>query len=203
MENSDYTPHRTRDWRVAWLGWALLAVLGVGVLLLPAFMPVEALALGFTPVQQAGRSQNIAFAQNPTPVPANFVSDDQVNAIAKEMYCPVCESTPLDVCPTQACAEWRELIRQMLAEGQSEAQIKQYFVDRFGPQVLATPPAQGINLLVYVIPPVIILAGVLLLYGAFRSWRRAAPQVRMAAPRAPNPLDDEYVQRLEEELRRQ
>lgn len=203
MENSNYTPHRSRDWRIAWIGWALLAFLGIGVLLLPAFMPVEALARGFSASTGASQTRNVVFAQNPTPVPANRISDDQVNAIAKNMYCPVCESTPLDVCPTQACAEWRELIRQMLAEGQNEAQIQQYFVSRFGPQVLAAPPAQGINWLVYIIPPVIILAGVLLLYSAFRSWRRAAPAVRMSAPRAPNPLDDEYVQRLEEELRKQ
>ena len=50
-------------------------------------------------------------AQQPTP------SDDEVNAIARQLYCPVCENTPLDVCPTQACAQWRDLIRQMLAEG--------------------------------------------------------------------------------------
>jgi cytochrome c-type biogenesis protein CcmH/NrfF len=50
-------------------------------------------------------------AQGSTP------SDDQVNAIAKQLYCPVCENTPLDVCPTDACKEWREEIRGMLAEG--------------------------------------------------------------------------------------
>jgi cytochrome c-type biogenesis protein CcmH len=41
------------------------------------------------------------FAQQPTP------SDDQVNAIARQLYCPVCENTPLDVCPTTACHQWR------------------------------------------------------------------------------------------------
>ena len=39
------------------------------------------------------------------------ITDDEVNAVAKDVYCPVCESTPLDVCPTAACADWRELIR--------------------------------------------------------------------------------------------
>ena len=34
------------------------------------------------------------------------VTDDQVNEIAREVYCPVCENTPLDVCDTQACADW-------------------------------------------------------------------------------------------------
>ena len=63
------------------------------------------------------------FAQGPTP------TDDEVNRIAKQFYCPVCESTPLDVCPTEACRQWRELIRSMLADGKSEEEIKQYFCD--------------------------------------------------------------------------
>ena len=29
-------------------------------------------------------------------------TDDEVNAVAKQLFCPVCENTPLDVCPTQA-----------------------------------------------------------------------------------------------------
>src|SRR4030065_2386407 len=62
-------------------------------------------------------------AQQPTP------SDDEVNAIAKQLFCPVCEHTPLEVCPTQACAQWRELIRETLSEVWSEERIKNYFVE--------------------------------------------------------------------------
>ena len=142
-------------------------------------------------------------AQETTPRPP--ITDDQVNAIAKQMYCPVCESTPLDVCPTQACIEWRELIRDLLAEGKSEAEIKQYFVDRFGDRVLAAPPARGLNWLVYVIPPVAILAGLLILYSALRAWRQTAPAASPptgGSPQAASKVDDEYTRRLEEELRK-
>lgn len=138
-----------------------------------------------------------ALAQDPTPT---VPTDDQVNAIAKQLYCPVCESTPLDVCPTQACAEWRELIREQLAQGWSEEQIKAYFVERFGDRVLATPPARGLNWLVYIIPPIAFLIGAFILYRAFKAWRQisALPVVQEAPPA----VDDEYVNRLEEELRK-
>src|SRR4030066_1789516 len=105
-------------------------------------------------------------AQQPTP------SDDQVNEIAKQLYCPVCENIPLDVCPTTACAQWRELIRQKLADGWSEQQIKDYFVLQYGDRVLGTPPAQGINWLVYLVPPIAILAGAGVLFPAFQAWAR-------------------------------
>lgn len=129
-------------------------------------------------------------------------TDDQVNAIAKQLYCPVCENIPLDVCPTQACAQWRELIREKLSAGWTEADIKTYFVEQYGDRVLASPPATGLNWLVYIIPPLVIIAGAYILYRALLSWRQAPAQL----PEQNQPedeADDEYVARIEEELRRQ
>jgi cytochrome c-type biogenesis protein CcmH len=134
-----------------------------------------------------------AFAQEPTP------SDDEVNAIARQLYCPVCENVPLDVCPTQACAQWRATIREKLGLGWTEQQIKDYFVAQYGDRVLAAPPPRGLNWLVYLLPPLGLIGGGLLLWQTMRRWRRAAEQ-------APTPAalseTDPYVQRLEEELKR-
>jgi len=140
-------------------------------------------------------------AQDLSPTPPG-ITDNQVNAIARQMYCPVCENTPLDVCPTQACAEWRELIRDELAQGWSEQQIKDYFVQRFGARVLATPPATGLNWLVYVVPPIAFLAGAFLLYRALQSFRKPAAQMVPDVAQPPE-SDDPYIQRIEEELRKQ
>ena len=140
----------------------------------------------------------IAFAQDKTP------TDDDVNAIAKQLYCPVCENTPLDVCPTEACHQWRELIRQMLAEGKTEQEIKDYFVANYGARVLSEPPRTGFNWLVYVIPPVLILAGAIFLFNAFRAWTKpksaevGAGQEKEAGTAS---SEDEYIKRLEEELK--
>ena len=146
-----------------------------------------------------GAPSQRALAQNPTP------SDDDVNRIAHQLYCPVCENTPLDVCPTQACHQWRELIRQMLGEGKSEAYIKQYFVDNYGARVLSIPPRTGLNWLIYIVPPAAFLIGVCLLFRAYWVWRRGqtGPAVEaMPSPEAGPASDDKYVARLEEELRK-
>jgi cytochrome c-type biogenesis protein CcmH len=135
-------------------------------------------------------------AQQPTP------SDDEVNAIARQLYCPVCENTPLDVCPTQACAQWRDLIRQMLAEGKSAEEIRQYFVENYGARVLSEPPRTGLNWLVYILPPVAFLAGAYILYRAFRSWRALDKQLAVKQGDEAPPAEDEYVARLEDELRK-
>jgi cytochrome c-type biogenesis protein CcmH len=135
-----------------------------------------------------------AAAQAPTP------SDDEVNRVAHQLYCPVCENTPLDVCPTEACRQWRDLIRQQLAQGWSEDRIKQYFVDQYGARVLAEPPRSGLNWLAYVLPPLVILAGAFLLFRAMRTWRKASPPDTV--PQSTEAPKDEYVRRLEEELKK-
>jgi cytochrome c-type biogenesis protein CcmH len=141
-------------------------------------------------------------AQQPTP------SDDQVNAVAKQLYCPVCENIPLDVCPTTACAQWRELIRQKLSDGWTQQQIKDYFVQQYGDRVLGTPPTKGINWLVYLVPPIAILAGVYILYLAVRGWKRPVqPEIASTttahSPGGTDSTEDEYVRRMEEEVRKQ
>jgi len=131
-------------------------------------------------------------AQQPTP------SDNDVNRVAKQLYCPVCENTPLDVCPTQACEEWRELIRLKLSEGWSDEQIKDYFALQYGDRVLAEPPRKGLNWLVYILPVVFFAGGVVILVSVLRRMR--AP-VKQTAPSAPA-LDAETLKRVEEELKK-
>jgi cytochrome c-type biogenesis protein CcmH len=143
-----------------------------------------------------------AAAQDATP--AGPVTDDQVNAVAKKLFCPVCENIPLDVCPTQACIQWRGTIREKLEAGWTEQQILDYFVAQYGERVLAEPSTRGLNILVWVIPPVVVAGG------AFFLWRYLRQAARPAAPAgaSPNALPseappaDEYAQRLEAELRK-
>ena len=133
--------------------------------------------------------------------PPQGPSDNEVNAIAKQLYCPVCENIPLDVCPTQACAQWRELIREKLTAGWSEDEIKTYFVAQYGDRVLAQPPASGLNWLVYIIPPLAIIVGVYILYRALRAWRQP-PEDEIEEKQPSEAVDDDYVARIEEELRK-
>ena len=158
--------------------------------------PIAVLFILLLSLIQAFVFSGVVSAQESNP---DLPTDDEVNAIAKELYCPVCENTPLDVCPTQACEEWRQLIFDKLALGWDEEQIKTYFAEQYGDRVLSAPPARGLNLLVYILPPLLFIGGVFILYRAFKSWRKS--------PEITEPLegkdyqDDEYIQRMEDELK--
>jgi len=143
--------------------------------------------------------------------PGGGITDDEVNAIAKDLYCPICESTPLDVCPTQACKDWREVIRTKLSEGQSEEEIKAYFELQYGARALAEPPQSGFSLTAWIIPFVLVAAVLVVFIYYMRSIRaprvpedtgpthKEAPQVETQAQADSN--QDDYAARIERELR--
>ena len=128
-------------------------------------------------------------------------TDDEVNRIAKQLYCPVCESTPLDVCPTEACRQWRDLIRQMLTEGKSEEEIKQYFVTQYGARVLNEPPNR---LASYAVPVIAFLLGAILLFRGFRMWMKPVDAEAGAGEEEAESVipQDDYNQKMEEELKK-
>ena len=103
------------------------------------------------------------------------VTDDQVNAIAHGLYCPVCENITLDVCGTAACADWRAEIRTMLEAGWTEQQIVDDFVRRFGDRVVGTPQDPVLRTLSLVTPWILIGLGGLTTVLLFNRWRRAHP----------------------------
>lgn len=122
--------------------------------------------------------------------------DAQTIQVAKGLYCPVCPGTPLDVCETQACQQWRDLVKEKLSQGQTPAQIEAYFVQQYGERVLGAPRAQGINIMVYALPALAVSGGVALLY--LFAARRVKPT--SAAPAA-SAVPNEYRARIEQELK--
>lgn len=140
-----------------------------------------------------------ATAQEPTRV----VTDDDVNAIAQDLYCPICESTPLDVCATQACADWREVIRTKLSQGQTPDEIKAYFADQYGARALAEPPRTGFPLLVWVLSILAVIVGGFLFIryiSRIRASTADGPEIESGDGPPGEPPKDDYLARIEQEL---
>lgn len=143
------------------------------------------------------------------------VTDDEVNEIARGLYCPICENTPLDACPTQACQDWREEIRVQLGEGRTRQEIEQYFVERHGARVLAQPRFEGFTILVWLLPILAVLLGGFLFWRYMTSLRKApddrleraakddTAMVAQGGAQKPPPAaeEDDYISRVEKEVR--
>jgi cytochrome c-type biogenesis protein CcmH len=131
------------------------------------------------------------------------VTDDDVNEVARDLFCPVCENTPLDVCPTQACTDWRNEIRRQLEGGASEDEIEAYFVARYGDRVLATPRTTGVALWVWLTPVAFVVIGGLFFGRFLLSNRRTEAAEPVDVPPSPDDElpDDPYLRQIELELK--
>lgn len=126
--------------------------------------------------------------------------DNEVIRIAKNLYCPVCPATPLDVCSTQACVQWRALIKDKLLAGENEEQIRAYFVAQYGERVLGAPPPEGFNLGAYLLPFLLLLAGGGVLFLTLRGWARSRQQSQPETL-MPAAISGEYAARIARELK--
>jgi len=154
--------------------------------LFPLLLAVLTIAASFFAVA-------VVYAQTRLP------TDDEVNAIAKQLYCPVCPNTPLDVCETQACKDWRAQIRDQLAAGWSEERIIDYFVTQYGERVLAEPGRKGFTSLVWVLPVIAVLLGLAVVWQVLRSWR-SRQDLQVETSISTPQISPEILKRIEQEL---
>jgi cytochrome c-type biogenesis protein CcmH len=121
--------------------------------------------------------------------------------IENEVMCVVCNES-LAVAQSPQAYQERNLIRSLIAKGDTKAQIERVLVANYGVAVLGKPPAHGFNLAVYVLPPAAVLAGIALLAFTLPRWRRrVSARAELATPTGPS-LSVTDQQRLDDELSR-
>jgi cytochrome c-type biogenesis protein CcmH len=121
-----------------------------------------------------------------------------LSELESEVICPTCHE-PLDQSSAPIADRIRQFIRARIAAGDTKSQIEQKLVAQFGPQVLASPPHKGFDLLAWWLPIAGVVAGGAVL--AWLAWRWSRSREPAPAP-APVRLDPELERRLDEELAR-
>lgn len=141
----------------------------------------------------------IALIGGPTLAQDSGVTADEINTVAKRLYCPTCENIPLDACGTSACIDWRAEIGVMLNAGLDEQQIINAFVAEYGERVAATPQDPFLRALSLVTPYLIAVAALVVGVFTFTRWQRnQSALVKAGMPTSQN--DADYRARLEHDL---
>ncbi len=128
--------------------------------------------------------------------PSRPVDDGQVHEVAADLRCVVCQNLSVADSPSEMAAQMRAIVRERLAAGETPAQVRQYFVERYGDWILLAPPRRGFTLVVWVAPLIAVLVGlgvVTLLVRRWTSRRRTAPP----------PVDPAMSERIRRELERE
>ena len=127
----------------------------------------------------------------------------QTHALNKAIMCPVCPGESIDQSQNPLAVSMRGIVAERLAQGWTDAQIKSFFVEKYGPSVLMEPPREGISLAAWTLPPVVVVGAILAVFFGLRWMRRTTPTLSENSSHAPvltSEEQDVYFQRIETAL---
>ena len=101
--------------------------------------------------------------------------DREVLEIAKDLRCTVCQNQPVAESNADLAKDMRQIIREQLVAGKSRAEIMDYFVARYGDYVLMKPPTERAGLLLWIIPPLLLISLALLSWVFLKQRSRTSP----------------------------
>lgn len=99
--------------------------------------------------------------------------EQRAQALFGELRCVVCAGQSLADSNATLAVQMRAHLRGMVAEGQSDAQVLQYFTETYGPSVRMAPPFAGVASIIWLTPGIVLLIGILILWRLSRKRRGA------------------------------
>lgn len=98
--------------------------------------------------------------------------EQRAQALNRSIMCPVCPGESIDQSQVALAMQMRGIVDEKLAEGWTDEQVREFFVERYGPSVLLQPPTEGVSLAVWILPPVGAAAALAVFVLVVRNMRR-------------------------------
>lgn len=111
----------------------------------------------------------------PDEVLADPVLEQRARALSSELRCMVCQNQSIDDSDAPLAKDLRVLVRERLVAGDSDAQVIDYLVSRYGEFVLLKPKVAWHTLALWIAGPLALIAGIAGLLVALRRQRKAQP----------------------------
>ena len=124
-----------------------------------------------------------ALAVQPDEVLKDPALESRARALSRELRCMVCQNQSIDDSEAPLARDLRILVRERLTAGDSDPQVVDFLVARYGEFVLLKPRFEWQTAVLWFTPAAALLAGVIAIIAAIRR-RRAAPQAM--APLSPD-----------------
>lgn len=101
---------------------------------------------------------------------------ERVRSVAVSLRCPVCQNLSVADSPSRLAQEMRRTIADDLRAGKTPEEIRRDFVDAYGPWILESPPKRGIDLVAWIAPALLLIAGLAAAGVAVRRWSPSGPR---------------------------
>ena len=157
----------------------------------------------------AGFTSLPVFSQSKAPDAAQFVGapkgapltgatlDRRSNEVSALLRCPVCQGLSVADSPAEMAVNMKGQVRDLLSRGYTEEQILQYFELSYGQFVLLKPKFQGVNVLVWLLPVLVLLGGVAVVM--MKMKKLSAARTPVAEPKSDSAaVEDPYVAQVRE-----
>ncbi|MBE9556170.1 MAG: cytochrome c-type biogenesis protein CcmH [Proteobacteria bacterium] len=122
-----------------------------------------------------GLSLGEAGAVNPDEVLEDPVLEGRARELSKILRCLVCQNQSIDDSNAGLAGDLRIIVRERLVAGDSDDEVIQYIVDRYGDYVLLEPQVKGANYVLWYGPPILLVLGGAGLLIAARRRRKIVP----------------------------
>ena len=129
-------------------------------------------------------------AVQPDEVLSDATLEARARGLSRELRCMVCQNQSIDDSDAPLARDLRILVRERLTAGDSDDQVMNFLVSRYGEFVLLKPPFEWHTAILWLTPAVALLAGAIAMFAAIRRRRLSGA--------GPAPLSPEEERRLGE-----
>jgi cytochrome c-type biogenesis protein CcmH len=117
---------------------------------------------------------NVAAIDKTQAIFANPTQEARYKALSSELRCVVCQNQSLSDSNAELAQDLREQVRTMIIQGQTDEQIIEFLVSRYGDFVLYRPPFKTSTILLWIMPFGLLLVGIIMLIRMIRRQQLAA-----------------------------
>ena len=136
------------------------------------------------------------WAVEPDEILSDAMLENRARDLSQNLRCLVCQNESIDESNASLARDLRLLVRERLIKGETDQEVLEFIVDRYGEFVLLRPQANGVNLILWALTPIALLLS-LIFSGAYIIKRN-----RNVKSVGPTPLSNEEKDKLDQILRR-
>src|SRR6185295_15835199 len=133
-----------------------------------------------------------AYAVQPDEIMSDPVNESRARDLSRELRCMVCQNQSIDDSEAPLARDLRLLVRERIAAGDSDSQVIDFLVARYGEFVLLKPRFESHTLLLWLLPPFVLFGGGLALWAHSRRRNKAADE----SPASLSAEEEARLQRL-------
>ncbi|MBA31092.1 MAG: hypothetical protein CL748_00975 [Chloroflexi bacterium] len=122
-------------------------------------------------------------------------NEQKYHKLASEIMCPVCDAQTIEGSNSQVSIDMKLKLKTLIDEEMNTNEIRAYFIDRYGPDVIASPSSKGFNLLAWIMPVILFILLLSISLYTIRSMK-----IRSIEEKKPSENLSKYLKYVEQEI---